>query len=42
MEFLIGCIQNGDYVDPRDVQAHIKAQRAKEYVLRLLQEQGIR
>lgn len=41
-EFLLGCIRNGDYVDPRDVQAHLQPAKSREYVLKVLQEQGIR
>ncbi|MBQ4332668.1 MAG: helix-turn-helix transcriptional regulator [Clostridia bacterium] len=41
-EFLIGCIRNGDYVDPRDVMANMKSSQWKEYTLNLLDELGIR
>lgn len=41
-EFLIGCIRNGDYVDPRDVQAHMEPSRGKDYILKVLDEMGIR
>lgn len=40
-EFLIACILNGDYVDPRDVQMNLKAEKAKNYILNLLEEKGI-
>lgn len=42
MEFLLGCIRNGDYVDPRDVQAHLQPHKSRDYVLQVLREQGIR
>lgn len=41
-EFLIGCIRNGDYVDPRDVQAHIEPGFGKDYILNVLNEVGIK
>lgn len=41
-EFLIECVQKGDYADPRDVSTHIKPQKAREYVLKLLRDKGIR
>ena len=42
MEFLLGCIRDGDYVDPRDVQKHLQPSKARDYVLNVLMEQGIR
>ena len=42
IEFLLGCIRDGDYVDPRDVQAHLQPGKARDYVLNVLTEQGIR
>lgn len=42
IEFLLGCIRNGDYVDPRDVQAHLQPHQTRDYVLNVLREQGIR
>ncbi len=42
VEFLLGCIGNGDYVDPRDVQAHLPDNQARAYLLRTMQEHGIR
>ena len=42
IEFLLGCIRDGDYVDPRDVQAHFQPSKARDYVLNVLKEQGIR
>lgn len=41
-EFLIGCIRNGDYVDPRDVQANMQPSQWRDYTLNLLDELGIR
>ncbi|MBQ7474644.1 MAG: helix-turn-helix transcriptional regulator [Clostridia bacterium] len=42
IEFLLGCVDNGDYVDPRDVEAHLPPSRAREYLLEKLKEHGIR
>ena len=42
IEFLLGCIRDGDYVDPRDVQKHLQPSKARDYVLKVLMEQGIR
>ena len=41
-EFLIVCIRNGDYVDPRDVKANMYESQWKDYTLNLLNELGIR
>lgn len=41
-EFLIGCVRNGDYVDPRDVQAHIQPEQCRNHIVTLLEELGIR
>lgn len=41
-EFLLGCIRNGDYVDPRDVQTHLKPCKMRDYIMRALSEAGIR
>ena len=42
IEFLEGCIRNGDYVDPRDVQAHLQQHQARDHVIQLLKMHGIR
>ena len=42
MEFLLGCIRNGDYVDPRDVEMHLKPHKSRDYVINVLHEIGIR
>lgn len=42
IELLLGCVRDGDYVDPRDVQAHFQDSKARSHVLRVLMEQGIR
>ena len=42
VEFLLGCIDNGDYADPRDVQTHLPPGKARDYVLRVMKEHGIR
>lgn len=41
-EFLIGCVRNGDYVDPRDVRTHMQPSQARDYILNVLDEVGIR
>lgn len=42
IEFLEACIRNGDYVDPRDVMAHLPPSRAREHLLCLLDEVAIK
>lgn len=42
VEFLLGCIRNGDYVDPRDAEAHLPPSKAREVLLREMKEHGIR
>jgi len=42
IEFLLGCIRNGDYVDPRDVQMHLQPSKARDFVLKILHQNGIR
>jgi len=42
IEFLLGCIRDGDYVDPRDVLTHLQPSKARDYVMNVLAEQGIR
>ena len=42
IEFLLGCLQNGDYVDPRDVKAHLPPSGAREYLLKTIRDSGIR
>lgn len=41
-EFLIRCVRNGDYVDPRDVMAHMQPSQCRDYTIRVLDEVGIR
>lgn len=41
-EFLLGCVRAGDYVDPRDVQAHMQPGKPRDYILNALREAGIR
>ena len=41
-EFLIQCVRNGDYADPRDVIAHMQPSQCRDYILRVLEEVGIR
>ena len=42
IEFLLGCIDGGDYVDPRDVLSHLQPSKAQDYILKVLREHGIR
>lgn len=42
VELLLGCINNGDYADPRDVQTHLPPSKARDYLLRVMKEHGIR
>ena len=42
IEFLLACIDNGDYVDPKDVEAHLPPSPAKDYLLKSMREHGIR
>lgn len=42
IEFLLGCVGSGDYVDPRDVAAHLQPGKARDYLLNVLKENGIR
>lgn len=42
IEFLLACVKSGDYVDPRDVETNLKPCKAKDYMLKVLKEQGIR
>lgn len=42
IEFLEACIRSGDYVDPRDVMAHLPPSRAREHLLHLLDEVGMK
>ena len=41
-EFLIGCVRNGDYADPRDVMAHMHPSQWRDHTLKVLAEVGIR
>lgn len=41
-EFLLHCLHSSDYVDPRDVCAHLKEQKSRAYLLDALAELGIR
>ncbi len=42
VEFLLACIGNGDYVDPKDVEAHLPSCSAREYLIKSMREHGIR
>ena len=42
VEFLLACIESGDYVDPRDVEAHLPQSAARDYLMRSMREHGIR
>ena len=41
VEFLLACIDNGDYVDPRDVETHLPPNKAREYLLEKIRERDI-
>lgn len=42
IEFLLGCLNSGDYVDPRDVQSHLPPSKARDFLLKELNNRGIR
>ena len=42
IEFLLACIENGDYVEPRDVESHLPASPARDYLQKSMREHGIR
>ena len=42
VEFLLACIDNGDYVDPRDVEAHLPPNKARDFLMKKIAEYGIR
>lgn len=42
IEFLLQCVKNGDYVDPRDVETNLKPSKARDYLLKTMYEMGIR
>ena len=42
VEFLLACIDNGDYADPGDVEAHLPPSPARDYLIKSMQEHGIR
>ncbi len=42
VEFLLACVENGDYADPRDVTAHLGEGKARACLLASLREKGIR
>ena len=42
VEFLLACVDNGDYVDPRDVQAHLPPSKARDFLLKSMTEHGSR
>ena len=42
IEFLLQCVKNGDYVDPRDVEVNLKPSKARDYMLNVLSEMGIK
>ena len=41
IEFLLACIENGDYVDPKDVEAHLPPSRARDCLMKSMKECGI-
>ncbi len=42
IEFLLACIDNGDYVDPRDVESHLPPSQARDYLMKSMLKHGIR
>ena len=42
IEFLLACIDSGDYVDPKDVEAHLPPSTEREYLMKSMREHGIR
>ena len=42
IEFLHACIENGDYVDPHDVEAHLPDNKARSILMDKLKEYNIR
>ncbi|MCR5664955.1 MAG: helix-turn-helix domain-containing protein [Oscillospiraceae bacterium] len=41
VECLLGCLDHGDYADPRDVEAHLPPSRARDFVTARMKELGI-
>lgn len=41
IEFLLACIENGDYVDPNDVKAHLPDSKARNILLDKLSQYNI-
>ena len=41
IEFLLACIDSGDYVDPKDVEAHLPQSKARDFLMKSLQTHGI-
>lgn len=41
-EFLLGCVDNGDYVDPHDVSSHLPQSGARDYLINSLKEKGVK
>ena len=41
VEFLLACVDHGDYVDPKDVEAHLPPSRARDYLIKSMREHGI-
>ena len=41
IEFLLACIENGDYVDPKDVEAHLPPSKARDCLMKSMKECGI-
>ena len=42
VELLLACIGNGDYADLRDVESHLPPSAARDYLIKAMQEHGIR
>ena len=41
IEFLLACIENGDYVDPNDVKAHLPDNKARDILIDKLSQYNI-
>ena len=41
IEFLLACIDHGDYVDPRDIEAHLPPCPARDYLMKSMKEHNI-
>jgi len=42
IEFLLGCIDSGDYADPHDIEAHLPPSGARDYAIKALKKKGVK